>query len=479
MYTQEQKERYEQVIQAFTRHKPDSPNALLAQWQENKADLYNLLGGLKVEKELVVTPSREDVVAVVDQYIRDFNPLFPSPVFQALRKVINPSDYGYEGDYTDIPKNTSNFTQEQATEMGLQRYNKGQKLGAVLKSLLPDSGTYVLRGKERGIRDAFDLVWSEIVQKFKATGKVVLSIDPIDYLTMSYNQNDWQSCHRIGGMYQGGVLSYMADKVSMVAYAYNGKEVAYLHNGKEFKWNSKQWRQMVYIDIPSQTAIFSREYPTENPVLNKEVRKMVQALFRKINGKPIQWMVTKQQNNLHETYEGGRGSTHYHDVQSGWQYRGQSGNHYGVRMRPALQEPAKIHVGTSPKCPICGVNNVSNGGSFLCSDCRNRCSCPNCGQSTSENRLVYIRREDGSRVRMCPHCLQQSGARQCRDCHEWHMPESMSTTLDGVCKKCRNANYRICKTCRVIHRRSQTYQYNGANYCRTCYGEALNQARRA
>lgn len=72
--------------------------------------------------------------------------------------------------------------------------------------------------------------YSDLVSERKKKYKLVFSVNPLDYLKMSFG-NTWASCHTIdkenirrsegshySGMYCGGTLSYMLDGVSFVVY---------------------------------------------------------------------------------------------------------------------------------------------------------------------------------------------------------------------------------------------------------------------
>ena len=71
--------------------------------------------------------------------------------------------------------------------------------------------------------------YSDLVSGAKRQMKMILSVNPIDFLTMSFG-NSWASCHTIdkanqrraegnySGAYCGGTLSYMLDSVTIIMY---------------------------------------------------------------------------------------------------------------------------------------------------------------------------------------------------------------------------------------------------------------------
>lgn len=90
----------------------------------------------------------------------------------------------------------------------------------------------------------------------------VISLNPLDYLTMS-NGNSWTSCHRIGthmsgsgcGQYCGGCMSYMMDSSSIITYVVNSIEEPLHKEGKIY-------RQMYHYN--DSLLIQSRLYPQGN-----------------------------------------------------------------------------------------------------------------------------------------------------------------------------------------------------------------------
>lgn len=67
----------------------------------------------------------------------------------------------------------------------------------------------------------------------------------------------------------------MVDDVSMVSYKSNG-DVKYRINDVNFVWNSKNWRQMIYVSKENSSIIFSRQYPNESNNLARAVREMLE-----------------------------------------------------------------------------------------------------------------------------------------------------------------------------------------------------------
>jgi hypothetical protein len=92
---------------------------------------------------------------------------------------------------------------------------------------------------------------SDLVRKMH----FVISVNPLDYLTMSFGVN-WKSCHSInGGGWKGGCLSYMLDNTSMITYVLTEMKEP-LHTAL------KVYRQMFHYD--NGLFMQNRLYPQGN-----------------------------------------------------------------------------------------------------------------------------------------------------------------------------------------------------------------------
>lgn len=122
-----------------------------------------------------------------------------------------------------------------------------------------------------------DMEVSKLYQD-KGICKIVISIEPNDYLTASVNRSGWRSCHNFfDGEWRQAPLAYMLDGSSAVSYVYD-KEVDYNYKWK-FKTNSKKWRQMIYWDGTTSTTVFSRQYPYVSDYYANKIREMFETKF--------------------------------------------------------------------------------------------------------------------------------------------------------------------------------------------------------
>lgn len=162
-----------------------------------------------------------------------------------------------------------------------------------------------------------DIEVSKVLQNRHVKGKIVVSIDPYDYLTASLNKHSWRSCHSIeNGEYGSGCVSYMIDPSTIIAYKHNGKEYSY--NVNNFKWegNSKSWRQLIYFDKGTSSFIGSKHYPGTNDQAAKVVRELIEKQISKYLGVENKWYVGGYDS--HHISIKNIGDFHYSDVSSGY-----------------------------------------------------------------------------------------------------------------------------------------------------------------
>ena len=318
----------------------------------------------------------------------------------------------------------------------------------------------------------------------------VLSINPLDYLTMSFG-NSWASCHTIdkhnkrdmpnsySGMYSSGTISYMLDGTSMVFYTTDEKNPA-----KDYWKQPKINRQMFHWG--EEKLIQGRLYPQDNDG-NSEAytpyRNIVQKILSEIFQFPNLWKTTKGIDEA-EKYICSEG-THYRDYE----------NFDNCTLsRVAGSENTKyITVGHTPICVECGCSHSVQDnincchsdeiicadcgcvideedaefidGTYYCHDCCNYCECCNeyyRGNETYVNSYGYV----------CEDCLDSEDFIQCEDCGEWFRTNDV-TYLENldiyVCRDCLRDNFTECDWCGDFLRDEDINRVDGKDLCPDCF----------
>lgn len=129
--------------------------------------------------------------------------------------------------------------------------------------------------------------YADLVSGLSRQMYFVISINPLDYLQMSYGIS-WHSCHNIvNGQWKGGCLSYMLDKVSMVSFVID-KVDAPIHEKPRY------YRQMFHYD--DNMFMQNRLYPKENDGatdLYGKFRNLVIEEFSEMLDMNGEWMTEK------------------------------------------------------------------------------------------------------------------------------------------------------------------------------------------
>ena len=282
----------------------------------------------------------------------------------------------------------------------------------------------------------------------------VLSINPLDYLTMSFG-NSWASCHTIdkqnkrdmpnsySGMYSSGTVSYMLDSSSMVLYTVEAQ-----YDGTDY-WNQpKIHRQMFHWG--EEKLVQGRLYPQSNDSGADEYttyRNLVQEIFSQLFDFDNLWVITKG-TDAASRYIISHG-THYTDYQyfSNCTLSRIKGN----------ENVNNFVVGATPICINCGDRHMKADNIDCCKP--DTMICEDCGCVINEDEAIWV----GNYV-YCRDCVSY-----CDYCEEYHREESHWINRDdiSVCESCLNEYYVYCPECDdYVDRDDAVYdEIDGEYYC--------------
>ena len=190
--------------------------------------------------------------------------------------------------------------------------------------------------------------YSDMVSTSKRAVKFFISVNPLDYLTMSFGVN-WASCHTIdrmnvrrmensySGGYCGGTMSYMLDATSIITYVHNTMPENYE--------TGKVYRNMFHLGGDG-VLLQSRVYPQGNDGctdLYKEFRSIMQKELASMLGlEANRWTKRNSVSNVNSV------GVHYRD----YSYNRDCNISYPTE-RPQCQQQT-ISVGSERICPHCG-----------------------------------------------------------------------------------------------------------------------------
>lgn len=230
----------------------------LENWAKAKMPIYLMLGRQLKISETVKTQKdptlfKEQVTSLMSKYPQYY-----------LNVMIFEDEEIYDN---KAGRSSNRYIDERVIDGLLQEapLKAGMKVTKWLSSIIKDND--------------FNMEFSNLYQDKNIDLVLSLSIDPYDYLTSSINKAGWRSCHNFfDGDKRAASLSYMFDETSLVAYACKDEEKLYIYPKYKFKGNSKQWRQMVFLDCNENRFICSREYPQEyfNKIFTKNIRTMLE-----------------------------------------------------------------------------------------------------------------------------------------------------------------------------------------------------------
>lgn len=219
----------------------------------------------------------------------------------------------------------------------------------------------------------FDIELSKIIEQTKVKGRIVISIDPNDFLTMSFNQSGWQSCHTIAhggeardwGEFVGGIFSYIEDKHTAISFRHNGKKVEFPIGKAKIQDYSKNWRELLYIDPKTNAFVASRQYPSYNEEISKNVRDLLETQISNQRKIANSWKaITSESSSYFENYLTDEiGSLQYNDMLNG--FRGKM--IYNKELNNL--ENVEMVIGTHPICPVCGENHIDENNRPMCDNC--------------------------------------------------------------------------------------------------------------
>lgn len=370
------------------------------------------------------------------------------------------------------------------------RAHKGEKTSRVINRLCQ----YLGYDKADGYNREF-AKFADSLSPMKITRHTVLSINPLDYLTMSFG-NSWSSCHTIDkankrrmpnsyhGCYSSGTMSYMLDGASMVFYTVDSA-----YDGTDYWLEPKINRQMFH--YCADKLVQGRLYPQDNDGashLYTDNRVVVQEIIAHIFDFPNLWKLeTGIEAASRYIISAG---THYKD------YRNFS--NCTLSMVKDSQNEDKFKVGANPICVRCGKRHTTEDnicccsevecahcgydvdigdaieidGRFYCEECVSRC--PICGENVVEDDMVYVDSEDRN---VCPHCIEEHYTR-CEYCGEYVYNDDATHIEDRdiyVCESCADAHCFFCEECERYFSADARYPYNDKDLCEKCYEECIRQ----
>lgn len=288
--TNHEKEMMSHYISAYGRlndadgpsHRRADIDYILRIWDANKRDLFKLFGGeLIVSKDIEIPLDVDDVKRKIGEAMD-----YPGEMYTFRRSFLN----AISSEPTLIPVRYSlmELITTDALAENKMDYNsfsftgKDGKLFKVncgckpIKTLGKIATMYNIDGFEE-----FRLKHSMLLNQKHLHGNLCLSIHPLDYMTMSDNACNWESCMswKNSGCYRRGTVEMMNSPVAIVAYLTAEEEMSLETGYRDETWNSKKWRELFIVnkDVISEV----KGYPYQSVSLVDAVLAFLRDLAKK------------------------------------------------------------------------------------------------------------------------------------------------------------------------------------------------------
>jgi len=133
-------------------------------------------------------------------------------------------------------------------------------------------------GVDEGYEE-FRIDHSMALNTAKLEGTLCLSIHPLDYMTMSDNESNWESCMkwREKGCFRSGTVEMMNSEMVVVGYFKSDNKTMTMPGGGE--WNSKKWRELFIVN--PELIMDIKAYPYESDELTLACLTWIRELVEK------------------------------------------------------------------------------------------------------------------------------------------------------------------------------------------------------
>ena len=336
--------------------------------------------------------------------------------------------YTYDYEFYHIPNINLPPTKNNLKKMVLHSISSSKAIRKILK-FYEIYNSYV---NGQCIADVFeDIMYrrSVLLQSLQVKGTLVLSIDPMDFLTASDNKCRWTSCFTVmgNGEYKASTYSAMISPEIMICYLKDSLpyvwSTGYAFNNKQFSLNDKIWRAFVYSN--DEILYVTKNYPFSSPAAT---------------GVIYQWCLENLDGDYTINTEaniklGNDGGFMYNDCKDTDIFY--LNNKY-LETSQDINGYYCLSIGQAPRCLSCG-QYLESAEYFICNDELNFNECCHCGYCSREN--IY------------------------------------TDEYGYLCEECYNSLYGTCDSCgEEMPLEDLIYDEDtGELYCPDCYNQILEE----
>ena len=413
------------ISRSISLEKPLS--TILRFWNYNKERLFHIFGDqLILKRQMTIDLDMDDKRKAIDDYYASKEP--GAEFKRAFYKWTNEKEY--------CPQNWKTNTYIRSLVISDYIYDNRvpysfeykDKNGKVIK--VPE-GAKIMKVLQK-IAKQFDLPEfeefrnriSRITEIRTTDVEITLSIHPLDYMTMSDNNNGWESCMNWTcgpGVYRAGTIEMMNSNCVVMAYTstkdYDVNDI--------ITWNSKSWRTLAIVNPYIITTV--KDYPHSCKNFDKAVVDWLVELCEaytnwKYQSKYIEDFDCAEDNNIYLWADDHRISfltnAMYNDFDNCCH------NVARVSIDPPMDDTYEIIYSGEWSCMCCGeeyeiYQDDDDNDIVVCGNCDELFYCDHCGDRIRENNCYDI--DD---VCLCASCFDNLDT--CMVCGKPHTNSYMS-----------------------------------------------------
>lgn len=247
-------------------------------------------------------------------------------------------------------------------------------------------------------------------------GELCLSIHPLDFMTMSDNDNNWTSCMRWSnghGDYCTGTLECLNSPYIIEAYLHNPSNP--MEIGPNMTWNNKKWRELFIVNEELITEI--KGYPYQDSNLTNTVLMWL----KELTSANLGWTYDNEEANVADEVKHENKIYHINFEPSRYMYNDFGSldvhrariNYKNLDKLSRLSYNKKysnvdIPYGGIATCMCCGKDIDTNDDNeitnlLVCFECEGGSICPICGNVMSPNSGSFINDFDDP---ICDSCFE-------------------------------------------------------------------------
>lgn len=300
-----------------------------------------------------------------------------------------------------------------------------------------------------GPEDIFDAyrTWHSMqLNQKRMDGELCLSIHPMDFITMSDNDNGWKSCMRWTdptgsdddhGDFRSGTVQCMNSPYILVAYLHS-PDHWYHPFSDDDHWNSKQWRELFIVHDGVINEI--KGYPFQDENLTNTCLMWIKELANKNLGWAYENeeidvgkdISTKPEEEIYLTYNAG--NFMYKDIGSIQKHRGRINlNKLMMPERYLIQENKNndvtsyfitIPYGGIGTCMSCGAElPLERSERVMCDSCDTVQICSCCGEPIYDDYTYWVEERDEP---ICGTCFEDECYYDSFNPDEYHLSTNMT-----------------------------------------------------